>query len=190
MAAQFVISSPDLKRCPPPTLPEVAFLGHSNAGKSSLINALAKQKNLARVSQTPGKTDILNFYNFDDKFMLVDMPGYGFAARRQESRESWTPMIEEYLEHRENLKGAVLVLDIKRKWTDDETHLVEWVSHYGLPLILVLNKVDKLNQKEFSAKKREFDPVNLVSEKVYASALKGTGIELLMRTVFDKLLRA
>lgn len=189
MIAKFIKSASKLEECPESSLPEVGFVGRSNAGKSSLINAITKHKNIARVSSAPGKTDLLNFYEIDSKFMLVDMPGYGYATRHQDLKESWTPMIESFLQHRENLKGVVLVADIKRPWGKDEENLVGWLANYGLPVVVAANKIDKLNQKDLSAKKREFDAIDGVSTTIYTSSTKHTGIDNLLRTVFDKIIR-
>lgn len=189
MAARFIKSAANLEGCPLSQLPEVGIVGHSNAGKSTLINAMAKQKHLARVSQSPGKTDLLNFFEFDQKFMLVDMPGYGYAARGHKAREVWAPMIEDYLRDRENLQGVVLVFDMARKWSQDEKNLVDWLADCGLPVILALNKVDKFNQKQLAAKKREFEAIPGVMDRLYISADRGQGVQDLLRTVFDKLIR-
>ena len=165
-------------------------MGRSNAGKSSLINALTKQKNIARVSSSPGKTDVINFYEVDGRFTLVDMPGYGYATRHQELKETWTPMIESYLQYRENLKGVVMVTDIKRPWGQDESNLVDWLANYGLPIVVAANKIDKLNQKELSAKQREYSQLDGVLTTQFISSTKNTGVESLLRTIFDKIIRS
>lgn len=190
MAAKFIKSATELTGCPASSLPEVGFVGRSNAGKSSIINALAKQKHLARVSQAPGKTDVLNFYEFDDKFMLVDMPGYGYASRGQQARDSWTPMIENYLQGRQQLKGVVLVMDVQRPWSEDEFNLVNWLREYDLPVILVLNKVDKLNQKEKAQKNREFASIDSVAAIVFTSADKKIGVDELNRAIFNNFFKS
>ncbi|MCB0390540.1 MAG: YihA family ribosome biogenesis GTP-binding protein [Bdellovibrionales bacterium] len=126
---------------------EVAIVGRSNAGKSSLINALAK-KEVAKVSQKPGKTSTLNFFLCNDEFYLVDMPGYGFAKRSNKEKKMWQEMIEGYLSNRKNLKGLLLIMDIRRKWSQEEQLLVEWVGQYGRPVCVILNKADKVKQGE------------------------------------------
>ncbi len=128
-------------------LKEVAFMGRSNAGKSSLINALSKNK-IAKVSQNPGKTRLLNFFNFNDSYVLVDMPGYGYAARSGDEVSEWQPMIELYLAQQESLAGLVLVMDIRRKWSRDEMLLCRFVEKFGRPVALALTKADKLNKLE------------------------------------------
>ena len=122
--------------------------------------------------------------------MLVDMPGYGYAARGHAARDAWAPMIEGYLRDRENLKGVVMVMDVCRPWREDESNLVEWLLNFDRPVVLALNKVDKLNQKERAAKEREFAAMQDVSAVVYVSAYRRQGIDDLLRTVFEKLLRS
>lgn len=126
---------------------EVAFVGRSNAGKSSLINSMSNQK-IAKVSQTPGKTRLLNFFNFNDSYVLVDMPGYGYAARGGDEVDDWQPMIEAYLAARDKLAGLVLVMDIRRKWSRDEMLLCRFVEQFGRPVALALTKADKMTKTD------------------------------------------
>jgi GTP-binding protein len=142
---------------------EVAFMGRSNAGKSSLINNLSKTK-IAKVSQTPGKTRLLNFFDFD-KYVLVDMPGYGYASRSGSEIAEWQPMIEEYLSERDSLVGLVLVMDIRRKWTKDELILSQFVQSHGRPVAIALTKADKITKTEaqkFLAKHKKDSKINAV----------------------------
>lgn len=142
---------------------EVAFMGRSNAGKSSLINNLSKSK-IAKVSQTPGKTRLLNFFDFD-KYVLVDMPGYGYASRSGSEIAEWQPMIEEYLSERDSLVGLVLVMDIRRKWTKDELILSQFVQSHGRPVAIALTKADKITKTEaqkFLAKHKKDSKINAI----------------------------
>jgi GTP-binding protein len=132
---------PDMKK------PEVAVAGRSNAGKSSFLNAISGSKT-AHVSQTPGKTRLLNFFDFGDHYRFVDMPGYGFAARSGNEMKEWTQMIELYLSTRENLQGLVLIMDIRREWTEEEEILKEFSSQIDLPICVVLTKADKCSKQE------------------------------------------
>jgi len=129
-------------------LPEVAFAGRSNVGKSSLINSLTNRKNLAKTSATPGKTQLVNFFAVDDRFNLVDLPGYGYAKVPLAERARWRPMIETYLEHRETLQGVVVLIDSRRGAREMDMHLLEWLAAVNLPACLALTKADKLKQNE------------------------------------------
>lgn len=126
---------------------EVAFIGRSNAGKSSLINNMANDQKLAKVSQTPGKTRLLNFFDFPS-YVLVDMPGYGYASRSGDEVADWQPMIENYLKSREALVGLVLVMDIRREWSRDEKSLVQFAHLHNLPVTVALTKIDKVKKSE------------------------------------------
>lgn len=142
-------------------LKEVAFMGRSNAGKSSLINNMSNSK-IAKVSQTPGKTRLLNFFDFN-KYVLVDMPGYGYASRSHDEVEDWQPMIEEYLTERVCLAGLVLVMDIRRKWTKEELVLVDFVHSRGRPVAIALTKTDKITKAEiqkYLAKTKKDSKIN------------------------------
>lgn len=127
--------------------PEVAISGRSNAGKSSFLNALAG-KPVAKVSQSPGKTRLLNFFDFGDHYRFVDMPGYGFASRSGDEIREWTKMVEEYLEARDNLIGICLLMDGRREWQDDEAMLVRFCESMGLRVLVVLTKGDKIHKKD------------------------------------------
>jgi GTP-binding protein len=190
MAAKFIKSVANFNDCPKPDYREVSIVGRSNAGKSSLINAWLGGA-YAKVSQTPGKTELLNFFLVDSEFMLVDMPGYGYAKKGREKRESWVPLVEDYLSRGTALKGVILVVDGQRPWTEDEDNLIEYLHHHGRPVILCVNKTDRMNQKETSAKQRELAKVKpVVSAIIWTSARNKTGIEELRRSVFSNFLQA
>lgn len=144
--AKFLKSAVLLKDYPLHKKNEVAFMGRSNAGKSSLINNLANQK-IAKVSQVPGKTRLLNFFEFS-KYVLVDMPGYGYASRSGSEMSDWQPMIESYLAEQDKLVGLVLVMDVRRKWSKEETMLVRFCYSFGRPVALALTKTDKCKKTE------------------------------------------
>jgi len=140
-SAVFPEDYPDTKR------PEVAVAGRSNAGKSSFLNAIAKSK-VAHVSQTPGKTRLLSFFDFGVHYRFVDMPGYGFASRSGDEIQEWTKMIETYLSTRPNLTGLVLIMDIRRKWDEDEELLKMFCGKINIPICVILTKSDKCSAKE------------------------------------------
>ncbi|MBI2132211.1 MAG: YihA family ribosome biogenesis GTP-binding protein [Candidatus Tectomicrobia bacterium] len=133
---------------PKPGPPEVAFAGRSNAGKSSLINALVGRKGLARTSTAPGKTQLLHFFGIDGRFVLVDLPGYGFAKVPLAVRGRWQPMIEEYLGARETLRGVVVLIDARRGAGEMDLQLLEWLGAVDLPACIALTKADKLKRGE------------------------------------------
>jgi GTP-binding protein len=129
-------------------MPEVAFAGRSNVGKSSLINVLVNRKSLARTSATPGRTQALNFFSVADRFYLVDLPGYGYAVASREVKKSWQRMIEIYLSHRDNLKAVVVILDIRRDPSKGDMELIQSLKGYQRRVILVLTKSDKLSRHQ------------------------------------------
>lgn len=153
LSAEFIKSSVSPEQFPADRLPEIAFVGRSNVGKSSLINSLLHRKKLAKVSKTPGKTRAVNFFTVRTSdpnlslLSLVDLPGYGYAKVSKSMRAQWGPMIEQYLEQREAL-GAVIVLIEARVWMPQDVLTVQWVQSLGCGLILVLTKADKLRQSE------------------------------------------
>jgi GTP-binding protein len=146
--AVFIKSAVKPKDFPPAELPEVAFVGRSNVGKSSLINVLANRKALVRTSSTPGRTQLINFFDINGILTLVDLPGYGYAKAPPDVRKQWGPMIETYLAQRENLRAVVLILDIRRTPSDGDLDMLGWLERYNIPAIFVLTKCDKLSKLE------------------------------------------
>jgi GTP-binding protein len=132
---------------PPPTLPEIAFAGRSNVGKSSLINRLVRRKALARVSKTPGRTREINFFQVNDLFVLADLPGYGYARVAKARQAEWLPLIEGYLRHSERLRGVVQLLDIRHDPTDDDRLMLDFLSELGVPTVVAITKIDKLGRQ-------------------------------------------
>lgn len=155
---------------------EIAIAGRSNAGKSSFLNAIAKSK-IAKVSNTPGKTRLLNFFSRGDSYILVDMPGYGFAARSGDEMREWHTMIENYLSMREELAGLVLVMDSRREWTEDEELLKAYTDSRGLPMAVVLTKSDKLTRNEINQAISKMKKAAGTEAVFMTSALKNIGQE-------------
>lgn len=154
---------------------EIAIAGRSNAGKSTLLNTITGRKSLAKVSSTPGKTRLLNFFEFRENYRWVDLPGYGYAARSGDEMESWGPMIETYLTERQSLRGLVLVMDIRRKWTDDEEQLKMFANRMGYPMAIVLTKTDKVTQAEKSKAQSLVRKASGVLDVFLVSSLKKQG---------------
>ncbi len=143
------VSAVSTKQYPKNGLPEIAFVGRSNVGKSSLINKILNRKSLARVSQTPGKTITINFYNVDDTVHLVDLPGYGYAVRSQSEIKKWGDMIEDYLRDRDELIKTVLLVDSRHAPTKDDVTMLEWIRAYDdSGVIVVATKMDKLKKSQ------------------------------------------
>ncbi len=179
--AKFINSAPKLKDAPPDQGREIAFAGRSNAGKSSAINTLVRQNALARVSKTPGRTQLLNFFEIDSERKLVDLPGYGYAKVPEVMKHEWQKMMETYLNQRQALCGIVLVMDIRHPLTDFDWQMVEWCEHRKLPLHILLTKADKL---KFGAAKttllqvqRDLSRVDIVVTLQLFSALDKVGVD-------------
>ncbi|CAD6872765.1 ribosome biogenesis GTP-binding protein YihA/YsxC [Methylomonas fluvii] len=179
--AKFINSAPKLKDAPPDQGMEIAFAGRSNAGKSSAINTLVQQNALARVSKTPGRTQLLNFFEIDAKRKLVDLPGYGYAKVPEAIKKDWRQMMESYLHDRQALCGIVQVMDIRHPLTDFDWQMVEWCEHRKLPLHILLTKSDKL---KFGAAKttllqvqRDLNQADIVVTLQLFSALNKVGID-------------
>jgi GTP-binding protein len=148
LKAEFVVSSGQPDSFPSGSLPEIAFLGRSNVGKSSLINALTGHKKLAFTSNTPGRTQTINFYRVDEKLFLVDLPGYGYARVPKGFTDQWKLLIDSYLSNRETLVLSCLIIDTRRGWMEKDLDLKRWLDHYCRPYLVVATKTDKLNQAE------------------------------------------
>src|ERR1043165_179332 len=137
---------------PETTLPEVAFAGRSNVGKSSLINTLLRRSKAARVSNTPGRTREINFFKINDQFVLVDLPGYGYARVSKDRKAEWKPMIEGYLKGSQNLRGIVQLLDVRHDPTKDDLQMLDFLATVGVPTMVVMTKTDKLSQRQAKAR--------------------------------------
>jgi GTP-binding protein len=147
-SSNFVTSAVKLSQYPPDELSEFAFAGRSNAGKSSMINALLNRKRLVKISSTPGKTQLINFFLINDAFMFVDLPGFGYAKVPKAVKKKWGNMVETYLKQRQYLKGLVLLMDIRRLPRQEELDLLGWLDLYCLPAVIVLTKADKLSKSK------------------------------------------
>lgn len=145
---KFIKSCMDWRDAPKPGLPEVAFVGRSNVGKSSLINTLINMKNLARTSKQPGKTRSLNFFSMDERFFLVDLPGYGFAKISQSEQKKWQQAIEGYLLNSEQLKMLFVLIDSKVGAKSNDVQLVEWLRFNNVPFQVICTKVDRVSNNE------------------------------------------
>lgn len=188
--AELVISCSSAGQFPTTDLPEVAFLGRSNVGKSSLLNALVQRKKLARTSSTPGKTRLIHFFRIEvgkTELMLVDLPGYGWAKVSRKERESWQKLVETYLGNRPQLKAAMLLQDLRRDIGEDETLLLDWLAERNVPSMLVLTKTDKL--KPMRRKNRVAALTHAVGAPkelvVPTSSQSGDGIDRLWKRIFE-----
>ena len=144
--AIYVTSIAHLKFLPKDQLPEIAFAGRSNVGKSSALNRLVNIKHLAKTSSTPGKTQLINFFLINENLYFVDLPGYGFAKTSKSMRKSWGKLVEDYLKQRKNLAGTVLLIDSRRGPLEPDLQLVEWLDFYRIRKLIVLTKTDKLSR--------------------------------------------
>ena len=145
-SAEFVTSAVKQSQYPPAALPEIAFAGRSNVGKSSLINTLVNRKHLVKTSSTPGRTQLINFFDINSNLTFVDLPGFGYAKVPISVRKTWGPMIETFLSARRTLKGVVIIMDIRRLPREEEENLIHWLAHFSIARIYVLTKTDKLSK--------------------------------------------
>ncbi|MBN2514575.1 MAG: YihA family ribosome biogenesis GTP-binding protein [Deltaproteobacteria bacterium] len=153
-SAEFLKSAAEPSQYPEESIPEIAFAGRSNVGKSSLINTLLNRKRLARTSTVPGKTRLINFFKINDRLCFVDLPGYGYAKVPLSVKKTWGPMVERYLKERKNLCLVILILDIRREPSDDDLALVDWLRHYDVNFIYVLTKMDKISKNQVTVRRR------------------------------------
>ncbi len=192
LSADIVASAVDPSGWPPPDLPEVAVMGRSNVGKSSLLNKLVARRQLARTSGTPGKTRLLHFFEVGlpgTRLRLVDLPGYGYAKVSQQERRRWRRMIEAYLGERENLRAALLLQDVRRDPGEDELDLIAWLAEREIPVVVALTKLDKLKAKEKTKRLRalaEALPVQ-ADWRIETSAKTGAGVERLWQVLLTLL---
>lgn len=195
--AQFITSSPDFSKCPKPDLPEYAFIGRSNVGKSSLINMITGRKMLAKTSSTPGKTQLINHFLIDDEWYLVDLPGYGYARAAKTRRMQWEKVIEKYLLKRSNLMSTFLLVDSRLTLQESDRKVIGWFGDKQLHFTIVLTKTDKLTTNQlasnFGALKKELSQDwEELPPFILSSAAKGTGREEILTFIektnklFDK----
>jgi GTP-binding protein len=172
---------------PDSSLPEVAFAGRSNVGKSSLLNTLVRRKSFARVSRTPGRTREINFFRINNGFVLVDLPGYGYARISKEKKAEWRPMIESYLRRTTQLRGIVLLLDIRREPSEDDRAMLDFLAQTEVPTLVALTKLDKLSKAAGRARVTEIArALALEAEQVIPfSAQTGEGRVELLEAIMD-----
>ena len=191
--AQFLTSAAKLSQCPPDTGWEVAFAGRSNAGKSSAINSLTGNKKLAKTSKTPGRTQLINFFELSACQRLVDLPGYGFAKVPQAVKQAWTRQLENYLQHRQSLRGLILLMDVRHPLQPFDQQMLQWALAAQMPVHLLLTKSDKLKRGAASQAllkvQRQIEPLSDLASAQLFSALKHQGhpqlIDVLNRWLTD-----
>jgi GTP-binding protein len=180
LESEFIKSASSPEQFPADGLPEVAFLGRSNVGKSSLINALAGKRGLAFTSNTPGRTQSINFYRVDRKLYFVDLPGYGYAKVPLAAKSEWAKLIEQYLQTRNTLGLSFLILDARRGWMDKDLDLKLWLEMNNHPYIVVASKIDKLNQKE---QRQGLEAIRQHAEPLPFSAVTGRGVREIWQAI-------
>ncbi len=189
-SAEFIKSAVWPPQYPPATMPEIAFVGRSNVGKSSLMNTLVGRKQLAKTSQTPGRTQLINFFTVNKSISFVDLPGYGFAKVSRSVKKDWGDMIEVYLRERQNLAMVVFILDIRRDPSNDDLSLRDWLEYYRIPFTAVLTKSDKLSNNQAIGRKRIIEKLlgaNTQKETMLFSAKTQKGREALWEIIENHL---
>ncbi len=186
---EFLLSAHHLSQLPVAELPEVAFAGRSNVGKSSLINTLVGRKSLVKVSARPGKTQGLNFFQVDDRFFLVDLPGYGFAKVPKVMQNSWQSLITSYLETRAGLKCVVVIIDIRHEPKLQDTQLIHWLREKDIPCLPVYTKIDKISGSLREKNSRLLDTGHGIDhqDRILFSAKTGQGRSELIDALMDRL---
>ena len=182
MKIQFIKSATRADEYPKTRLPKIAFAGRSNVGKSSLINDLVGKKRLAWTSATPGRTQVINFFNVNGKWIFVDLPGYGFAKAPKRIRAKWGPMIEEFLKEDDNLSLVVMIVDTRREPTQLDLLMKHWLEEYEIPHQLIATKVDKLSSRQLPKSLLRIEEVFNCGVIPY-SAATGTGRKKLWQTL-------
>jgi GTP-binding protein len=190
VSAEFVKSATEPSQYPEGKLPEVAFAGRSNVGKSSLINTIARKKNLARTSSTPGCTRLINFFTVNNEISLVDLPGYGYARAPIASKREWGPMIETYLKHRGSLESVIVILDVRRHPSEQDLTLIDWLRHYEIIPTVVLTKIDKISRSQAKVRQRKIkELLALTADPILFSARTGEGKDVIWGAIKDLLAR-
>ncbi len=182
--AEFLISCPDIKHCPDNELPEIALIGRSNVGKSSFINTLTNRKKLAYTSNTPGKTRLINLYQIEDRVIIADLPGYGYAKVPKKEQESWGRNLEEYILNRKNLKCAIQFIDTRHEVQKNDLQMREWLNYHKISVITVATKADAISKNKLSGAIRQISET-LHSEVIGFSAKTGMGKEKILKLMFN-----
>ena len=191
--AEFVRSAARMKDCPRDGLPQIAFAGRSNVGKSSVINRLLNRKNLARVGSAPGKTTHINYFLIDRTVYFVDLPGYGYAKVSKQERARWGKLIEQWFSDTELLTLGVLLVDLRHKPTEDDCTMAQWFQDSGKPFVVVANKQDKIKKSEWEPNLARIRETLKLPEEVPVisfSAEKGLGAEELLSVILDHVRQA
>lgn len=187
--ATFITSAPSLHDCPEPSLPEICFAGRSNVGKSSLINRITNKKRLARTSNTPGKTQQMNFYEIDNQFYIVDLPGFGFAKVPKKERDRWGRDIHEYLSKRSTLKLIMHLVDSRHNPTALDEEFFYWMASNEKPFAVLLTKSDKLSKNKLASAKKKTEQIlsemNIEVPVIPCSADSGAGTENIHSLITD-----
>lgn len=186
--SEFIISAVAAHQYPVDQRLEIAFVGRSNVGKSSLINSLTNRKKLVKVSGTPGKTRLINFFLINTEFYFVDLPGYGYAKISKQEKATWGKIIETYLFNREPLKNIFLLLDCRHKPTNDDMTMFNWFKYYGYPITIIATKSDKLTKNELQKSQniiRETLNLSKTDKIFYYSSLKKSGREELLEHISE-----
>ncbi|KOA18215.1 putative GTP-binding protein EngB [Clostridium homopropionicum DSM 5847] len=184
--SEFMTSAVSPNQYPTDNRIEIAFVGRSNAGKSSLINTITNRRKLAKTSSTPGKTRLINFFLINNQFYFVDLPGYGFAKVSKSEQEKWGHMMEKYLIDRTQLKRITLLVDSRHKPTKDDVLMYQWIKHYGYEVIVVATKSDKLKKSEYQKNKKVIlETLNLAEEDkfLFFSSLSKEGKDELLEVI-------
>ena len=189
-SAEYLVSSPEISKCPPADKPEFAFIGRSNVGKSSLINMLADNQKLAKTSGTPGKTQLINHFIINKEWYLVDLPGYGFAKVSQNSRRRWEQMIENYLRKRETLLNVFVLIDARHSPQKIDIEFINQLGKWDVPFTLIFTKADKETQKVVSANVKEFlnemrKTWQFLPPHIVTSAVKKQGRDKVLGMIYE-----
>ncbi len=186
-SAEFMASATQPDNYPPPELPEIAFAGRSNVGKSSLINKILNRKKLVKTSSTPGRTQLLNFFNINNSVVFVDLPGFGYAKVSKSLRKSWAKMIETFILRRKTLRGVVMILDIRRTPGPEERDSLEWFAVNRIPLLLVATKADKFSKQKREKQRRVIAKALAVPSDaiIVFSAKSGLGTDDVWESITD-----
>lgn len=188
--AEFIRSAASLEACPRDGLPQIAFAGRSNVGKSSVINRLLQRKNFARVGEAPGKTTHINFFRIDEQLYLVDLPGYGYAKVPKAEKERWAKLIESYFAAPDFITLGVLIVDARHKPTENDVTMARWFQETGRPYVVVANKLDKLKKSQIEPSLAQIRTTLALGDEVEIipfSAEKGEGRERLLERILETL---